>query len=201
MPLRRRQGIRPILLGLVVGLMLSISVQVVQAANNLGGKNHWSDGNQPRAYVTIVDYTPAEWPVFAATAKWATEPNIDVYYDYQTCHTGHCIGVRVETMAPSCDNLRGYMQPYYSNNHYDQTSYVRFNSKCGASRYTNRNRRSIACHELGHVMGLAHDEFRTISESCMVVPNNPENWVNRTEFPSNHDFSVMHNSIYDHNDN
>lgn len=48
-------------------------------------------------------------------------------------------------------------------------------------------------------MGLAHEETRPISESCMTTPVG-SNWVNRTAFPSSHDFSVMHNSIYDHND-
>lgn len=138
----------------------------------------------------------------AATTEWATEPYVDVYYNFGSCGgTGHCVDVRLNTFTESCNNLRGFMQPYYSGGHYSQTSYVRFNDKCSASQFTNRNRRSIACHELGHVMGLAHDEVRSLSESCMVVPNNPENWVNRTEFPSDHDFWVLHNTIYTHNDN
>lgn len=198
----RRTTARSAMIGVVLGLLVSPLLPLsAQASNNLGGANHWSDGSQPRAYVTISDFTPSGWPVLAATNTWATEPNIDVYYNFGGCGgTGHCVDVRLKNMAETCNQLRGFMDPAYSNGHYSQDSIVRFNDACSASQFTNQNRRSIACHELGHVMGLAHELNLSLSESCMVVPNNPPNWVNRTELPSNHDFNVLHNTIYTHND-
>ncbi len=77
---------------------------------------------------------------------------------------------------------------------------MELNKKCGSTNYTDRNRRSVACHELGHVLGLWEDEANPISETCMAQPNVPANWVNRTEHAGPHDFYALHNAIYNHND-
>jgi hypothetical protein len=169
------------------------------ASHAIGGDYHWSDGSQPRAFVTIADFTPSGWPVNAATSTWGTEPNIDVYYTFGGCGgTGHCVDVRLKNMAQTCNNTRGVTTVYRDNGHYTADTIVRFNDACSSSQFTNTNRRSVACHELGHVMGLDEDLTHTIQESCMVQVGS--NWVNRTAFPGDHDFYALHNTVYDHND-
>ncbi len=106
-----RSILRPIALGIVIGLLASATP--VLANHALGGPWHWPDGDQPRAYVTIEDYTPAGWPVLAATNEWATEPNVDMYYDYGSCgSTGHCVDVRLRQFPESCNSKRG--RPFWS---------------------------------------------------------------------------------------
>jgi len=198
--MRRQRKHLASIAGIAVGLLVLTATPAV-ASHAYGDARHWTDGNQPRAYVTINDHTPAGWPVLAATNNWGTEPNIDVYYNFGGCGgTGHCVDVDLDSFTQSCGAVRGVTIEITSGGHYTASTYVRFNSKCSASQFTNTNRRSIACHELGHVMGLGHDENHPISYSCMTTPVG-DNWLDRTAFPGDHDFAALHNVVYSHNDN
>lgn len=60
----RRPAARSAMIGVFLGLLVSLLLLLplaAQANNNLGGANHWSDGSQPRAYVTIADLAVHEY--------------------------------------------------------------------------------------------------------------------------------------------
>lgn len=190
---------RPLIIGIVAGATLSLPLaQMAIAGHAYGGDVHWSDGNQPRAFVTIEDYTPAGWPVLAATNEWATSPPVDMYYNFGSCPTnpGHCVDVRLANFTPSCNTLRGQATLVVSGGHLANSTKVRFNNECSGPSWTNRDRRAIACHELGHVLGLNHDFVAPFFSTCM---DDGVNLVNLYEHPRPHDFDALLN-IYDHND-
>jgi hypothetical protein len=172
------------------------------ATNRLPGGQHWGQGNLSREYVTIVDYTPSQWPVYAAAIKWDEAPKIDVVYQYGGCagSYGHCIGVRVmaEGEYPyTCAQSGGYavVTPYSSsNNHIDpDRSYIRFNHACGGSNWTDRDRRALACEEEGHIIGLDHAASNLNNETCMASGTISQ----LKEVPRPHDFGEV-DGIYTH---
>lgn len=184
---------------------------MVGASNVFPGNNHWSDGSQPRAFVTVNDFTPSGWPVLAATNEWATEPNLDMYYNFQSCgSTGHCIDVRLADFFDSNGNVIlctgsggsglkiggvAVINPDTGHMNADNT-FVRLNRRCGDAGYDNRDRRALACEELGHITGLAHADGSLNDVTCMASGNIKQ----LHEHPRDHDFNMLHNTVYDHND-
>ena len=75
-------------------------------------------------------------------------------------------------------------------------TYVRLNTKCGASGYDSRDRRALACEELGHIMGLDHADAGLNNVTCMASGNIKVLY----EHPRGHDFNMLHTVVYDHND-
>ncbi len=185
----------------VAAILVLVVSSGAWASNYIGGAYHWSDGSNPRAYVTVDDFTGSQWPVLAATTEWATEPNLDMYYDYQSCGgTGHCIDVKVINMSPPCTGAGGsggYAFLSTSGGHLDASNtYVRLNSDCGGSSYTNRDRRALICEELGHITGLDHADSSLNDVTCMASGNIKQLY----EHPRPHDFDMLHMNVYNHND-
>jgi hypothetical protein len=174
------------------------------ADNDIGGKFHWSDGSNPRAWMTIEDHTPSGWPVLAATNEWATEPNIDMYYEFGGCagSPGRCVDVRLKDMPVPCagtfDASGGFFHYEFNaaNTHYSEDSFIRFNDACGGGNFDNRDRRALACEEIGHSIGLDHADPGLNNVTCMASGDIRQ----LHEHPRDHDFSMLHNVIYDHND-
>ncbi|MEX0755302.1 MAG: hypothetical protein WD556_09360 [Actinomycetota bacterium] len=146
--------------------------------------------------MTVADFTPAKWPVLAATNEWATEPRLDVFYVFEGCAgNNHCISVRIgEGFDLSCRQNGGFAALDTNNGHLTGDSFVRFNSKCGDNAFTDRDRRALACEELGHIMGLDHGGDP--NDTCMA--SGPIDQLHH--HPRPHDFSMLHDFIYDHND-
>lgn len=186
-----------VMTGIVTGALVAIPGMSV-ASNIVGDNFHWSDGSNPRAYVTIADFTASQWPVSAATTEWGTEPNLDVYYVYQGCGSqGHCIDVRTQNFPEPCTgpgHKGGFATLFSANGHLTNDSFVRLNTACGTSSYSDRDRRALACEELGHIMGLAHGGDPT--DTCMASGNITQ----MNEHPRPHDFTMLHDNIYNHND-
>lgn len=202
----RRQGSRGPIQSVVFGVVLGVALSLLLypglglANNSLGGAFHWSDGNNPRAWMTIEDHTPSGYPVLAATSEWATEPNIDMYYSFGSCGSqGRCVDVRLKNMAVPCAGTQnasgGFFQPAFSGNHYSAAAYIRFNDACSGAGFDNRDRRALACEEIGHSIGMAHD-FGLNDVTCMASDDIRQ----LHEHPRPHDFTMLHNVIYDHND-
>jgi hypothetical protein len=186
--------------GSVIALVISaLAADMVSGTNRLPGGQHWGDGSLSREYVTIVDYTPSGWPVFAAAINWDAAPRIDIVYRYGSCGSpGHCIGVRLTSTWPyTCAQSGGYavVRPQSaSNNHIDpDTSYIRFNDRCGGSSWTNRDRQALACEEEGHIIGLDHASPDLNGSTCMASGRIDQ--LHHT--PRQHDFDML-SSIYAH---
>lgn len=204
--MNRRPSLRSVAIGVVSGLCLSILLfpGLGVADNSLGGRFHWGDGSNPRAWMTIEDHTPSGWPVLAATNEWATEPNIDMYYVFGGCSgsPGRCVDVRLKNMAVPCagtiDASGGFFQPVFNSagTHYHEDSFIRFNDACGGGSFDNRDRRALACEEIGHSIGMAHADRGLNDVTCMASGDIRQ----LHEHPRGHDFSMLHNVIYDHND-
>lgn len=206
----RSRGITRSAVVALLALSALAPTAAARADNIISGNRHWSDGSNPRAYVTINDKTPSGWPVLAATNEWATEPNLDMYYNYESCGTtGHCIDVTigpvydpytgaVEECSGTPGGSGGYAVVLPLTGHIDQSlSYIRLNKRCANSfGYDSRDRRALACEELGHIIGLDHADPGLNDVTCMGSGNIRQLY----EHPRTHDFTMLHSNIYDHND-
>lgn len=190
---------RGVVIVAVVALAAPMLVAESLADNRLSGGRHWGDGSLSREYVTIVDYTPSGWPVYAAAIKWDEAPRLDVVYQYGTCSGsyGHCIGVRLISQSDygyTCLESGGfaYVPAQSGSSHISDSAYIRFNSACGSSSFTNRDRRALACEEEGHIIGLGHDRAYT-DVTCMGSGRIDQ----LDETPREHDFTELH-EMYGH---
>jgi hypothetical protein len=176
------------LLAAAVGSGIGAGIAAEQAASEhaIGGPWHLAALNgHSQATIWLVDRTDTTWPVTAAADEWNRSRFVT-------------IGRRAE-----CPHAGDYCPPVHqvnNNNFFGQTTYKLNNARTHISRegfeirLSNATplgaRRSVACHEEGHALGLDH---RKPSNSCMVdgavFPARPDD----------HDFNALQN-IYSHND-
>lgn len=176
------------------------------ASNNLGV--HWSDGNDNMAHVTLVDGTGPAWPVFAAAIEWDNAGRINVIYRSNGCGgNGHCVNVNAEEFQSGCHNLPAetiIVTQGGGSNHLDGDTRVRLNNKCkndaDHGQHSTQDLRVLTCHEEGHVLGLAHElDSSFANDTCMyVIPG--QQFQQGEETPRQHDFVMLDDNIYDHND-
>jgi hypothetical protein len=190
---------RALVAGSAIAVVVSaLAVDIGTGSHRLPGGQHWGDGSLSREYVTIVDYTPAGWPVFAAAINWDSAPRIDIVYRSGSCGSpGHCIGVRLISDYPyTCAQSGGFavVRPQSGSTHINpDTSYIRFNDRCGNNNWTNRDRQALACEEEGHMIGLDHAAANLNNVTCMASGTISQ--LHHT--PRQHDFDVISN-IYAH---
>lgn len=158
------------------------------------------DANKPRAWVRIVDDTGPRWPVYAATLEWDTPAKFDAIYNGDSCGgQGHCVRIAVtQNIDQPCLQYGGFavLIKNVNNNHLSDATYVRFNSRCAQLQFSDRDRRALACEEIGHVIGLDHAASSLYQETCMA--SGPIDRLHHK--PWGHDFNMIDNVIYDHND-
>ena len=145
----------------------------------------WAYGpfNDPQVY--YIDFTGDSWPVTDARIDWYQAPGIDAYYRWHTlgCPGGgrHCVNVREGRYGTA---WYGLTEANTSNGLFvDGSVTVYLNNQVTPNTYAAR--RSVACHEMGHALGMAHNNS---TNSCMSVPEFPQH-------PSSQDFSVL-NQLY-----
>lgn len=165
-------------------------------------RTHWSDGSGSTAWVTLIDRTPAQWPVLAAALEWDNAGRLDIIYRSNDCGGyGHCTEVRSSPFAnDSCQQNPGFVNPGFSNDHFDGNTFVRFNDHC-INAWTQQNRRVVVCQEEGHVAGVGHEPASYKDQTCMATPANPNYNINDWDAtPRLHDFEFLDNNLYTHND-
>lgn len=161
---------------------------------------HWSGDGHTNPYVWVDDHTGSAWPIHSATTQWNQGSDLDTFYEYMGngnpngdhwfavyeynsadgnagsinsicntngCWTGHYI-----------DSGNTYGHPYVELNDYYTTH--GFTDVGGISHpaLNSTQRMHVACQEIGHGFGLAHQTVD--STSCMNNHVYPDNHLNDT---------------------
>ncbi|UJA21245.1 hypothetical protein HJD18_14165 [Thermoleophilia bacterium SCSIO 60948] len=165
---------------------------------------HWNDGDGQQAKMTFVDNTGAPWPIYAAANTWDNAGRIVVAYNANNCNGDpHCVGVNATNMGgDSCNANPGYFAWNANSSRHllAAQSYIRLNQDCNPR--STRVQRFIACHEEGHATGLDDEPQSIRDQTCMAAGTAPphpdfDTWE---ETPRPHDFEMLDNQIYTHND-
>jgi hypothetical protein len=141
------------------------------------------------------DHTPSRHPVGAAITSWnGSNPHIDLYHQTSgSCPSGrHCIHVYNANYGPDPWGIGvgwvGYTYVQWDSSFFfrDGQVVVHFNDYYPANAH---NDRQLACHELGHSLGLHHNGSTT---SCIYAYIDPS----ASTTPNSSDFSTFQNVIY-----
>lgn len=165
-----------------------------------GRARHWSDLGGTEAVMWFVDSTPAGWPVLLSASVWNRSPRILITWesaDPPSQCPRHCVNVSLRPRShfggAYCVNFAGDTHgPIGGAAHFTERVRVHFNNSC--ANETRRQRRELACHELGHALGVDGRPRRT--NSCMRVGRLD---LPAEREPNAHDFEMLRR-IYDHND-
>lgn len=138
----------------------------------------------PRVY--FYDQSSAAWPVGTAISRWNQSPKIAPRWAPSGCPAeagSHCVWVNSGGYGAS-----GWLgRTMYSWNtstlyFYDGTVGIQLNDY-----YVPTSRTAVACHEVGHALGLGH---AVSSSSCMISVDPTSN------YPSSDDFWILANALY-----
>lgn len=116
---------------------------------------HWPDKepNYPRGYAFIEDQTPAAWPVYTAAVAWDQAPKLDLVWESGSNTCGHCVPFTASAMgAAGCTGTVGETYNRSLSGVHITSASVRVDSGCTTATYNARL--EIACHEMGHAIGL-----------------------------------------------
>ncbi|WP_187284642.1 matrixin family metalloprotease [Streptomyces sp. uw30] len=181
----RRQGVRG-----VQDANSSLDVGITGCAPVVGTASAWCGHkwdygpfNDPQVY--FLDHSGDSWPVTDARVDWYQAPGIDAYYRWHTagCPGGgrHCVHVYSGSYGT---DWYGVTEASSSGGYFvDGSVTVKLNDQVTPNTYAAR--RSVACHEMGHALGLDHNGS---TNSCLSVPEFPQH-------PSSDDFAVL-NQLY-----
>jgi hypothetical protein len=188
----------------VAALVALVALPAVALADNVwrngaGNPRHWRDDDSagfPRGFLYWVDRTGAPWPVFSSAIVWDREPRLDaVYTSNPSACPRHCVAVFTRDLGRCTPRAGLYgitFGPTTRAGHFRERTRVVLNNRCN-SGINRAQRREVACHELGHSIGLDH---RPRVATCM----RDGNVVNPQTTPDGHDFAMLHNRLYAHND-
>lgn len=124
----------------------------------------WSYSGAVRPIINFVDHSSARWPVGRSVTEWNKTSGIDSIYRTKSagCDGGpaHCVNVYSGNYGRN-----GWMGKTYvvwnSAQTYFESARVELNNSYGGAEVVDW---ATACHELGHVLGLGHNNAKS---SCM----------------------------------
>jgi hypothetical protein len=175
---------------------LSFAAFAPASADGVGeGPQHWAHDGLTRSQIYFVDHTGAAWPVATVTYKWNEAHGVDSYYE-TSCPSAslHCVNVNEYDAAHvpgSCPGSATWygctvIAPIDAYNHMrSATVYLNNSTVLTAAQH-----RKSTCHELGHALGLNHNNTNA---SCMTQGASPP----ISQYPDQYDFDSLHN-LYNH---
>lgn len=156
------------------------------AGHGLPGGVHWNRVNTATAQVYFIDHTSVNWPVSASASTWNQTNRLGVYWrsPSQGCPGSNVGCVHVSEINNSTVDYIGLTSWTVNGDHFGTVS-VKLNSAFAPDSTV---KRSVACHELGHAIGLDH---QNVNDSCMTAGNV------FPKYPNGHDFDKVR-AIYSH---
>lgn len=163
-----------------------LGAQSVASATHTEG-HHWSHDGLARSQIYFVDKTGAAWPIATVTYKWNEAHGVDSYYE-TSCpsSTLHCVTVSEYSANDGLYGVTSFPGWNSASHNYAGVT-VKLNDYTAT---TSTQKRKSSCHELGHVLGLAH---RSTAASCMEQGAAPP----ISMYPDQHDFDELQ-AIYNH---
>lgn len=181
----RRAAVALSLVVACLAAVLSVA-SPVSATHYIG--HHWAHNGLAHSQIYFVDHTGVKWPVATATYTWNLARGVDSFYE-TSCPSSrlHCASVYEYNRNDGNYGVTYFPHLWNGAGHNREGVYVTLNNH---TVRTATQARKTTCHELGHVLGLAH---RTTNASCMRQGPAPPISL----FPDGHDFNELH-SIYNH---
>ncbi len=142
---------------------------------------HWGSRALERR-ICVEDHTGRSWPVHAAARKWSQSSRIE-YYFLADCGARRRKVKVFEVFRPDV-SWAGYTTVLFDS----RLHYTRVRVYLNSARPSVH--RAIACHELGHAVGLGHN---TSTSSCMY-------WAPTSPYPGVGDFRLLRYAVYAHRD-
>ena len=184
-------------------LVIASSVDTAMAAHRWGSY-HW--GRAAGGTLVLADNVSPEWDVFLSSSSggWNNSHTLNTSLTAGSNRPRSCRAVkgRVEVCSAKYGRTRwlGVTRLWVDRNGHITQATTKFNDTYFASpAYNNSAWRSfVSCHELGHTLGLAHQDenfYNSPLGSCMDYTIDPT--PNQT--PNQHDYDILH-SIYAHAD-
>jgi hypothetical protein len=160
------------------------------AANTTCPISYWSNGGYNNPIVRINDHSSASWPVNTVAYRWNQANGIDTWYYWNNCPFmagARCIDV-FSGFYPRNGFCGTTFKYYYGSVHHgrfrEPEPGMNFRVELNDSYNTTEcPRASLACHELGHVLGLAHN-IGAAGTSCMRV-------YETTSWPGSDDYTML----------
>jgi len=146
----------------------------------------WSGYDDPQVYFR--DHTPNGWPVREAVASWNKAIGVDSYWTISSCPGGsrHCVDVWADDYGPTGWSGSTTYTITFGRNFVDGSVRSKLNDWYATST---ADRRTSACHEIGHALGVGHNMSRS---SCMYGTDSS----NDPQQPHRSDFDLLRRVIY-----
>ena len=143
---------------------------------------HWTNSGFAHPSIIFDDMTSVAWPVAASTYEWNTAQGIDSYYHQNSCGTPgtHCVTLVDANYGNT--GWAGLTTLTPDSNHNIVSASIQLND---SGYYNAYGYRQVACHEMGHALGLGHNVVVT---SCLNKNNQNSS---SAEFPNGDDFSLL----------
>ena len=193
--------------GLAIGAIVAVTYGAVVSADHAWGDYHWAR-TSASFDLTIVNSTTDDWDEYVgrAVGDWSTssvlnmveDPNGSIENRVRRSCSAPDGQIRICNLAYGFNGWLGIAGISIDSSGHIVRGYTKLNDSYFSSEFYNTPqwKQSVACQELGHNVGLDHqdeDFDNTSLLSCMDYQNPPY------EYPNAHDYDQLE-TIYGHTD-
>lgn len=118
----------------------------------------WTNLGRRNPVILFNDHSGDTWPTTNAVYKWNQTPNIDSWYTWNNCNQGavHCVNVWSSNYGATGWIGHTYLIWTYTGPGQIRDADVWLNDYYTGTYFTRNN---VVTHELGHVLGLGHNDY------------------------------------------